>query len=253
MRVWLLLIFFFIRCSSSQHPTNISEYHIGNNTFNFHLTAYHPYSATVSFINLHDDENTSVKAGEYFIAKYGGSLLQLQHTGNRHFTFILNGQSFSFDPNRIFTSKGLKATLNKLSIYREDAAIEVRKFADIILKNYVDDKKLVITLHNNTENGLSISNYRKGQHEAKNAAKIYINPLMNPHDFILTTETTFFRYLKQKKLNVVLQHHKPDDDGSLSVYTGKKKIPYINVEALHGHLDEQIRMLEALKNIIFRY
>jgi hypothetical protein len=52
---------------------------------------------------------------------------------------------------------------------------------------------------------------------------------------------------------VVLQHHRPQDDGSLSVYAAKKKIPYINIEALHGHLDEQIRMLETLKDIIFRY
>src|SRR5687768_13877565 len=170
MRVWLLLIYFLlIRCSSSQYSTNISKYGIGNDTFNFHLTVYHPNTSTVSFINLHDDENTGAKACEYFIAKYGGSLLQLQHTGNRHFTFKLNGQSFSFDPNRIFTSKGLKATLTKLSVYREDAATEIRKFADIILKNYVDDKRLVITLHNNTENGLSILNYGKGQYGAKNA------------------------------------------------------------------------------------
>ncbi len=76
---------------------------------------------------------------------------------------------------------------------------------------------------------------------------------MNAHDFILTTEKAFFNYLKQKKLNVVLQHPRPYDDGSLSVYAGKKKIRYINVEALHGHLDEQVRMLEALKAIISRY
>jgi hypothetical protein len=76
---------------------------------------------------------------------------------------------------------------------------------------------------------------------------------MNPHDFILTTDRPIFHYLKRRKFNVVLQHHDPVDDGSLSVYAARKKIPYINIEALHGHLDEQIKMLEALKDIIFRY
>src|SRR5688572_25360199 len=110
MRVCLLLIYFFLsRCSTSQHSISISEYGVGNDTFNFHLTVRPPYSSAVSFINLHDDENTSVKAGEHFISEYGGSLLQLQHTGKRNFSFMLNGQTFSFDPNRIFTSNGLKA------------------------------------------------------------------------------------------------------------------------------------------------
>ena len=254
MRICSIFIFIFlIQCSGSRDSTDIKKYSIGEDTVGLHLTVYYPLDSSVSFINLHDDENTSVKAGEDFLSKYGGSLLQLQHSGKRHVTFILNGQSFSFDPNRIFTSNGLKATLKKLSVYRQDAAIEVKKFAESILKNYVDNRKLVITLHNNTERGLSILSYKKGQHEAKNAARVFTNPQMNPHNFILTTETNFFRYLKQRKLNVVLQHHKPHDDGSLSVYAGKKKIPYINIEALHGHLDEQTRMLEVLKDIIFRY
>lgn len=214
---------------------------------------YYPHSPSVSFINLHDDENTSVEAGINFLSRFGGSLLQLQHSGKRHFRFVLNGQSFGFDPNRIFTASGLKQTLEKQSIYREDAAIEVQKIADSLLINYVDDKKIVIALHNNTERGLSILSYKKGGFEAENAAKVYVSNAMNPHDFMLTTNASVFHYLKRKKINVVLQHHKPKDDGSLSVYAAKKKIHYINIEALQGHLDEQIRMLEAVKGIIDRY
>jgi hypothetical protein len=33
------------------------------------------------------------------------------------------------------------------------------------------------------------------------------------------------------------------DDGSLSVYCGKLGIPYVNVEAQHGHLVRQLKML----------
>jgi len=254
MRTCLILGFIFIiQYSFSQDSISVKKYNIGNDTLIFHHVIYYPHSSSISFINLHDDENTSVEAGINFLSRYGGTLLQLQHSGKRHFRFMLNGQSFAFDPNRIFTNNGLKATLEKQGIYREDAAAEVQKIADSLLINYVDDKKLVIALHNNTERGLSILNYKKGGSEAENAAKVYVNSAMSPHDFMLTTHASFFHYLKRRKINVVLQHHKPQDDGSLSVYAAKKKIHYVNIEALHGHLDEQIKMLETLKDIIDRY
>lgn len=254
MRRYLSLIFIFlIQYSYSQDYVNINKHNIGNEILNLNSATYYPYSSAVSFINLHDDENTSVEAATDFLSKYGGVLLQLQHTGKRNFSFMLNGRSFSFDPNRIFTEKGIKATLEKQGLYQDSAAIEVNRLADSLLKKYVDNKKLVIALHNNTERGLSILIYKKEGFEARNAARVYINASMNPHDFMLTTERSFFHYLKQRKFNVVLQHHKPVDDGSLSVYAAKNKIPYINIEALRGHLDVQIKMLEALKDIIYRY
>jgi hypothetical protein len=193
-----------------------------------------------------------VEAGIIFLSKYGGRLLQLQHSGKRRFNFNLNNQSFAFDPNRIFTSDGLKATLNRQGGYSEEAAFEVKKIADSILINHIDEKKLVIALHNNTERGLSILSYKKGGFEYKNTAKVYINHKTNPHDFILTTKSYIYHHLKRHKINVVLQSSTPVDDGSLSVYAAKNNIPYINIEALDGHLDEQIKMLETLKDIIFR-
>jgi hypothetical protein len=254
MRTCFILAFIFtIQYSFSQDSVSIKRYSIGSDTLTFHQVIYYPHSPSVSFVNLHDDENTSVEAGIDFLSRYGGSLLQLQHSGKRHFKFMLNGQPFAFDPNRIFTNKGIRETLEKQNIYREDAAAEVKKIADSLLINYVDNKKLVIALHNNTERGLSILSYRKGGFEFKNAARVYINGSMNPHDFILTTDAHIFHYLKRRKINVVLQRHNPGDDGSLSVYAAKKKIRYVNIEALHGHFDEQLQMLETLKGIIDQY
>ncbi len=249
----LLVLIFWNLSSYSQDSISIKKFGIGDDTINLHLSIYYPYGNSVSFINLHDDENTSVEAGLDFLSKYGGKMVQLQHSGKRRFRFTLNQDTFSFDPNRIFTDKGIKETLEKENPYNEQAFFEVKKTADSILENYVDGKKLVIALHNNSERGLSILSYKKGGFEYKNAARVYINRFMNPHDFILTTVNDIFYHLKRNKINVVLQHHNPDDDGSLSVYAAKKKIPYINVEALQGHLDEQIKMMEVLKDIIYRY
>ena len=254
MRLFFILIFIFkTACSFSQDSINIKKYTIGNDTLALHISITYPHNAPVVFINLHDDENTSVDAGLDFLSKYGGTLLQLQHTGKRNFAFVMNEQSYSFDPNRIFTNTGLKATLEKQTAYREDAFSEVKHIADSILINYVNDKKLIIALHNNTEGGLSILSYKRKGYEAKNASRVYVNNLMDANDFILTTDASVFHYVKQRKINVVLQHHKPEDDGSLSVYAAKNKIRYINVEAKHGHLEEQIQMLEVLKDLIYRY
>lgn len=254
MRIHLVLLFILIgHYSLSQDSVSISKYTIGEDTLGLHLTVYYPHTSSVGFINLHDDENTSVEAGIDFISKYGGSLLQLQHSGKRRFTSLVNADTFSFDPNRIFTESGIRETLTRKGIYQENAAFAVKNLADSILKNFVDDKKLVIALHNTRERGLSILSYIRGGFEYKNAARVYMNRSMDPHDFVLTTEAQVYHHLKRKKINVVLQHPTPGDDGSLSVYAARKKIPYINVEALHGHFEEQVRMLEALKDIIFRY
>ena len=248
-----LIVILFGQRIYSQDSVAVKKHLLGNDTLSLHISITYPHNSPVAFINLHDDENTSVDAGLDFLSKYGGTLLQLQHTGKRNFSFKLNEQSYSFDPNRIFTNAGLKATLEKQSAYREDAFWIVKKIADSILINYVNDKKLIITLHNNTEDGLSVISYKRKGYEAKNASRVYVNNLMDANDFILTTDASIFHYVKQRKINVVLQHLKPEDDGSLSVYAAKNKIRYINVEAKHGHLEEQIKMLEALRDLIYRY
>jgi hypothetical protein len=247
------LLLLFSSVVHSQDSVSIKKYLLGNDTLTFHLTLYYPHSEALTFINLHDDENTSVEAGLDFLSRYGGALLQLQHGGKRIFNFSIDSLQYSFDPNRIFTENGVRATLEKRGSYSDAAASQVKNIADSILVNYVNDKKLVIALHNNTEKGLSILSYKKGGFEAENAAKIYFNRRTSPHDFILTTDETIFRHLIKHKINTVLQHPQPTDDGSLSVYAAKNNIAYINIEALHGHFNEQVKMLEAIKNIIFRY
>jgi hypothetical protein len=43
---------------------------------------------------------------------------------------------------------------------------------------------------------------------------------------------------------------KATDDGSLSIYYGKKNLVYINIETQKGNLDEQVKMLSAVFNIL---
>jgi len=69
--------------------------------------------------------------------------------------------------------------------------------------------------------------------------------------FFYVTERKHFDGLKAKGYNVVLQNNDAvTDDGSLSVYCGRQKITYINVEAEHGHKIEQERMLTDLLDLL---
>lgn len=80
----------------------------------------------LTFLNLHENENTSVvaaKAVTYFTGGWYeidpefvlliGSVIKLAHGNQRRITFGVEGYSvkFSVDPNRIFTAQGRNQTL----------------------------------------------------------------------------------------------------------------------------------------------
>ncbi|MNY25704.1 hypothetical protein D3C86_1595040 [compost metagenome] len=69
--------------------------------------------------------------------------------------------------------------------------------------------------------------------------------MMDPDDLILVTEKVLFSKLKKENVNVVLQHQEAEDDGSLSIYAMKNNIPYLNVEVQHGHLEDNLMLIEA--------
>ncbi len=74
------------------------------------------------YVNLHDDENTSVEAVREVLGNSGGRLVELSHGGRRNLAFTLAGERYRVDPNRIFTAAGVRATLEKQSRYTADAA-----------------------------------------------------------------------------------------------------------------------------------
>ena len=60
-----------------------------------------------------------------------------------------------------------------------------------------------------------------------------------------------FKRIKKQGFNAVLQSNiKATDDGSLSIYYGKKNLVYINIETEKGNLDEQVKMLNVVFNIL---
>ncbi len=198
------------------------------------------------YFRPHENEETASQAMTEILKKHGGTFVELRSKGKRTINFMLGRKTFKFDPNRIFSTAGIEETLGES---RTKAAVEtVSGFVKILLSKYLTDKNLLIAVHNNTDLGsISVETYKAD----KDATKVFQNPKRDPDDFFFVTEEKFFNALKKKGFNVVLQdNEKVFDDGSLSVYCGKKGIPYINVESEHGHLTQQIEMLAAIQEII---
>lgn len=198
--------------------------------------------------NLHDDENTSIQAGLKLLEHHAGRLVEVRHSGERNVTFQLGGKPYLFDPNRIFTPQGIRKTLADLSAWDEAAQQTVASFAESLLRYYqLETCRVVVALHNNTEGRYSVLNYLPSHDLAGDAAEVFIQPSRDTDDFFFVTDRRWFEALKQARMNVVLQDNQHvTDDGSLSVYCGKRNIPYVNVEAQHEHLEQQVEMLETL-------
>lgn len=204
----------------------------------------------ILFINVHENEWSSVEALNAFDSLNQFHFVYLKHSGLRRIGFNQNENLHSIDPNRIFSSTGIEFTLNQDSSYTRKAAKMVKSFAKEIL-TYISSSSWIISLHNNTPNNYSILSYLPDSVEAPNTKEVFINADMDPDDFIYTTDIDLFNKLKAQNINVILQDNENCiDDGSLSVYCGKRNIPYVNVEAEHGHLNEQTFLIQKIIELI---
>lgn len=80
---------------------------------------------------------------------YGGSLYFLQHGGDRLITFEMNGTTYIFDPNRMFTPIGRRKTLLSYSTYSPAADAAVTALANKVLEVYrFQARRIVVAIHN---------------------------------------------------------------------------------------------------------
>lgn len=201
------------------------------------------------FLSLHDNEDTGVKAAFEFMRVNGGSLVELRYGSVRNIVFCSDSAELQIDPNRMFSTFGIEAFFED-----EKSARQISSLADTLLRLYDYEKTgYILTLHNNTDSAFSIRSYLAGNDREGVASEVYINPEMDPDDFILVTEPFFFEYLKKRKVSTVLQSPTTPDDGSLSLYAGLRKIPYINVEVQHRHLDENLRLINEVHGMLQEY
>lgn len=203
-------------------------------------------------LSLHDDEGTAVEAALDVIRQRGGRVVELRHTGERNVTFPVADFSFTADPNRMFTDAGRRRTLASLSTDAPAARRLLAAFADSVLAVYAaEPPAVVVTLHNNTPDNYSARSYEAGGEYATDAAAVTVHPGSDPDDFFFVTDRALYDALVEAGFNVVLQDNDTaTDDGSLSVWAAREGVPYVNVEAEHGHRAEQARMVEALVDVL---
>ena len=207
--------------------------------------------AVLDFVNLHDNENTSVEAAKAYISAHGGRLVELAHGRGRTVVIRRKGVLDRFDPNRMFTERGLRQSLDYFrNLTEENVAIATRfarRVADLIgLKR----GKTVIAVHNNTPGKLTIRDFQPGEWYGADAREVFINPAENPDDFFFTNSPALFRALKTLGYNVALMALDASDRGTLGNAVDALGGVYVLVEARHGHLARQIRMLEDLGRLL---
>lgn len=201
----------------------------------------------LTYLNLHENEQTSVQAARELLQANPGRLVELRAAGERLVSFRIGLAAHTLDPNRIFTDTGLAATLHTLGPDSPAARRAATRLREAVLAALpAPGPGPIVALHNNSGRDYSIENYAAGAKRAGDAAARHVGDAASPHDFFIVTEQRLFKPLAADGFNVVLQSPGCEDDGSLSVWAQRAGRAYVNVEALDGHLAEQQRMLDAV-------
>src|SRR5437773_8252223 len=123
MRKILILLFSFICFLQSFSQTDSTGYSAvktkysfdwGNNSTSI-LVSQYGQSKEIVMIHVHDDETASAQAARQVLRRTGGFLIELKNGGKRLMKFKKSGRWFFFDPNRIFSSKGIQQNLHLLN------------------------------------------------------------------------------------------------------------------------------------------
>jgi len=248
---WISILCFSQNDSSLFTPVITSYYFAwGKDSTKILLSQYGSRNRLV-IIHLHDDEISSAEAAKKILSRTGGLLIELENNGKRMVSFKKGGKKFQFDPNRIFTAKGRSQNLHYLNKTVTPAAISsVKAFAKFVVQRIPKSVVTLIAVHNNQNGNYSINSYKPGSY-SKDVLKWYKNPKRDPDNFFIVNNNEMFKGIKKQGFNAVLQNSmKATDDGSLSIYYGKKNLVYINIETQKGNLDEQVKMLSAVFNIL---
>lgn len=261
MRHLLYIALFCFTCSFLQvHQTaafkriNITEktifYQLAENIVPIKIQQYGERSDMV-FISLHDDELTSVDAAKRILEAHGGVLIGIENKAQRNVSFRLGQYFYKFDPNRMFSKAGIKKSLEQTGKTSVRAIDEVEKFGRRIIELIPGETKCIIALHNNTPGLFSVTEYAAGNKRSIDSKKVYINAEEDTDDFFLTTDNHLYEKLADIGFNTILQDNKNcTEDGSLSVYCGKKNIRYVNCETEHGKSGQYYDMIKSLVTLL---
>ena len=243
----LLHLFCFLPACAQNTKTSETEqypFQLGNRKILISKTVYdgtQPYL----MVQLHGNESTALEAALQTMDTHGGTLLRIEHS-QRNISFQLNGKRYTFDPNRMFSRRGIQASLQTYGNYSAAAINAIDAFARFFL-SHIPDSSILIALHNNSDKSFSAISYRNNKEYENVASDLHINEVLDPDNFFLLTDRKLFGHLRDMNYNAVLQNNrKAEDDGSLSIWCGRRGRKYVNIEAQTGATAIQQTMLEEL-------
>ena len=263
---WLVLLFLLplaasVGCRPQVHDIQQDVISVGVGTREVEVVVHTADAPGLTYVSLHEDEKTAVQATLDVIKREGGRLVQLRHTGERNISFRPADTSsadsvYTFDPNRMFTAQGLRASLEKLSTAPPSAQEAVASFADSILA-IIDPRpnEALVAVHNNRDDEEGEDNYSTLRYLdgdlSREALFVYYNDAVDPDDFFYVTDRQLYDTIRRANYNVVLQNAaEVTDDGSLSVYAAQQGLSYVNVEAQRGHYEYQVKMIQFLNELL---
>ncbi|MFB0516459.1 MAG: hypothetical protein ACETWG_07635 [Candidatus Neomarinimicrobiota bacterium] len=215
------------------------------------VKVYQRPGSNLNFVNLHDNENTSAEAAKAYIRAHGGRLLELVHGRGRTVVIRRNGVLHYFDPNRMFTEKGLRQSLDYFHNLTEENVALASGFAHKVAGLIgLKQNEAVIAVHNNTNGKLTIHDFKPGEWYGDDTRDVFISPAEDPDNFFFTNSPALYRALKTLRYNVALMKLNPPDRGTLGNAVNNRGGIYVLVEAEHGHLIHQIAMLENLGSLL---
>ncbi|MBK6818467.1 MAG: hypothetical protein IPG85_02210 [Bacteroidetes bacterium] len=241
------LFVFTLICISSSYNTDEYRIALGDRICIVKKTITQANALTL--IALHDNENTAIEAFQSWTQQLNINLLELHQSDDRYLKCRYNNRDYCFDPNQVFSEKGIHNTLyEKNSSCPPELVHIIKAFADTLLKMFLNTRyhHYMIAIHNNSSENFSVLSYNN----SSNATAVFVSKDEDIDDFFIVTDTSDYEYFKNMNLNVVLQSKNAEEDGSLSVYCQQNQIPYINIEAEHGHLNKQIEMIKIVYDLV---
>lgn len=215
------------------------------------------------YVVIHGDEETAPLATEEHLKRHPGVMIQLINPRKRWVTFKLPKlpYTYDFDPNRIFTRTGIERNVRALNRRTRRGRFprlfeEVEKFRDQLLKLILGSRPpdlAVIAVHNNStspRSDFSFETFVNSRGYFPGVEAMQYRRSQSPFNLFIVTEAAVYDELAQRGLNAVLENAElAHDDGSLSVFCGREKIRYANVETRQGELARQIEMLDTVREI----
>lgn len=212
-------------------------------------------------VRVHENETTAKEVGLRAVKELNARFVDIEHGGGRDIHFVLGGKEYGIDPNRIFSEKGIAATLRTVGkADSAEARAAARKLADAIM-TACGRSGPIIALHNNAGGVDRRGRSRYGLSWYERGGPLHLGMYsevarMNGDEqrFVVVTDRDSFEVLSEMGQNVVFQDPAHDiDDGSMSSFAGSRHRPYFNIEAAFQDTEGQWKSLEAVLALYERW